>query len=365
LIGSQGTARGYLCAMALSITDDTRRHSRTSQGSSFLGLKFNHLKLKPSDTDDDAKGSLGLNLLYHPADPVVDFVFVHGLGGGSRKTWSKSSNLKHYWPRWLAQDSDFQDVRIHSFGYNSDWASMKQDVSNISDFALALLNALQYVDTIQNPSRTPIVFIVHSMGGLVVKKACLLVRQDAAFQDLAARFRTIVFLATPHRGSDGAHVINSVLRLSFAHTSRHYVEELERNSTTLQYINEDFRHIAEKLELYSFFETVKTTFLIGGVGNVMIVDKSSATMDYSHEHRFPIQANHRGICKFDERNDPNYVLIKGVLASIVRASGEESEYSTPPEISCDSSEIVDRAHRKDTGTKGKSQDSPSFLGCAR
>jgi len=188
---------------------------------------------QPVEKDEEAKGSLGLNLLYDPADPVVDFVFVQGLGGGSRKTWSKSSNIKHFWPRWLAQDSDFQDVRIHSFGYNSDWASMKQDVSNISDFALSLLNALQYSDTMRKHSGTPIVFIVHSMRGLVVKKAFLLARQDAAFQDLAALFRIIVFLATPHRGSDGAHVINSVLRLSFAHTSRQYVEELERNSTTL------------------------------------------------------------------------------------------------------------------------------------
>lgn len=207
-------------------------------------------------------------------------------------------------------------------------------MSNISDFALALLNALQYVDSIRQPSGTPIPFIVHSMGGLVVKKACLLARQDSAFRSLADRFNTIVFLATPHRGSDGAHVINSVLRLFFAHTSRHYVEELERNSTTLQYINEDFRHIAEKLNMYSFFETMKTTFLIGGVGNVMIVDKSSATLDYAHEHRFPIQANHRDICKFNERTDPNYLLIKSVLASIVRASGEESQCHVHGEIHC-------------------------------
>jgi len=56
----------------------------------------------------------------------------------------------------------------------------------------------------------------------------------------------------------------------------------------------------------------------------MIVDRSSATLDYAHEHRFPIQANHRGICKFDEQIDPNYLLIKNVLASIVRASGAAS-----------------------------------------
>ncbi|KAH8776786.1 hypothetical protein F5883DRAFT_545457 [Diaporthe sp. PMI_573] len=51
------------------------------------------------DGTDDIKGYLGLNLLYCPSDPRVDFVFVHGLGGGSRKTWSKTSSIGHYWPQ--------------------------------------------------------------------------------------------------------------------------------------------------------------------------------------------------------------------------------------------------------------------------
>ncbi len=188
------------------------------------------------------------------------------------------------------------------------------------------------------------------MRGLVAKKACLLAQQDAAFQDLASRFRTIVFLATPHGGSDGAHVMNSVLRLSFCHAPRQYVEDLERNSATLQSVNEDFRHLADKLELHSFFETIKTAFLIGGVGNVMIVDKSSATLGYPREHQFLIQANHRGICKFDERTDPNYLLIKSVLASMVRASGEESRCSVSPGTRCERANIVCRIHLTDTRT---------------
>ena len=46
----------------------------------------------------DPKGPLGLNLLYAPAEPLADFIFVHGLGGGSRKTWSKTTSVKDFWP---------------------------------------------------------------------------------------------------------------------------------------------------------------------------------------------------------------------------------------------------------------------------
>ena len=83
--------------------------------------------------------------------------------------------------------------------------------------------------------------------------------------------------------------------------------------------------MAESLELYSFYETLKTTVGIAGIGNIMIVDKSSATLDYRHEQRFPVRANHRGICKFDQPSDPNYILIRNVLAKIVEGVGEESK----------------------------------------
>lgn len=92
---------------------------------------------------DDAKGSFGLNTLFNPAESAIaDLVFVHGLGGGSRSTWTKSSELSLFWPQeWLPQDSAFQDVRIHSFGYNSNWE--RESTLNIHDFAKSLLGSIQ------------------------------------------------------------------------------------------------------------------------------------------------------------------------------------------------------------------------------
>lgn len=93
---------------------------------------------------EDIKGPLGLNLLFAPSEPLIDFVFVHGLGGGSRKTWSKTSNPYHYWPKeWLPRDADFKNVRIHAFGYNSDWNNRKGSVLDIRDFGHALLGELK------------------------------------------------------------------------------------------------------------------------------------------------------------------------------------------------------------------------------
>lgn len=116
------------------------------------------------------KGILGLTLLSEPNLPLIDFIFVHGLGGGSRETWSKTPSDADFWPkRWLPNDPDFEDVRIWSFGYDSIYMKKKSDVLNIDDFGKALLSALTSSKHLGN-AEILIVFIGHSMGGLVIKK---------------------------------------------------------------------------------------------------------------------------------------------------------------------------------------------------
>jgi hypothetical protein len=92
---------------------------------------------------EDLKGPLGLNTLFQPQRlAVADLIFVHGLGGGSKSTWTKSEDPSLYWPReWLPHDADFIDVRIHAFGYNSNWN--KESTLNIHDFAKSLLGSVQ------------------------------------------------------------------------------------------------------------------------------------------------------------------------------------------------------------------------------
>lgn len=65
---------------------------------------------------------------------------MHGLGGGSRKTWSATEQIDSFWPReWLPYETGFKRVRIHSFGYDADWSSRKSSPLTIQDFGQALL----------------------------------------------------------------------------------------------------------------------------------------------------------------------------------------------------------------------------------
>lgn len=84
-------------------------------------------------------GPLGLTTVFNPnKKAIADLVFVHGLGGGSRKTWSLHEDPALFWPQtWLPKDEGFKDVRIHTFGYDSNWE--KDAVLNVHDFAKSLL----------------------------------------------------------------------------------------------------------------------------------------------------------------------------------------------------------------------------------
>jgi pimeloyl-ACP methyl ester carboxylesterase len=260
----------------------------------------------------DLKGNLGLNLLHSPLHTLTEFVFVHGLGGGSRKTWSKSSSISHYWPQsWLPEDPAFKHVRVHSFGYNSDWVKGKDNCLNIHHFAKSLLGELSTSPSLSGAD-TPIVFIGHSMGGLVIKKAYLLARQDASYDFLVKRVHTMYFFATPHRGSDSAKLLEHILQI--AYYSRAYVSDLKRGSETLQSINDEFRKYSDKIEFWSFYETNKLTM---GFFSTLIVDPDSATLGYREEQQIPLDADHRSICKFETPQDPNYITVRNALASTV------------------------------------------------
>lgn len=275
--------------------------------------------LKPWDSSvgdilNDPVGPLGLNLLYSPPEPILDIVFVHGLGGGSRKTWSKTELLSHFWPQeWLPKDDTFERVRIQSFGYNSDWAKSKDNCLNLHHFGKGLLAHLATSPPLLS-SDTPIILVGHSMGGLVIKKAYILARQDTTYERLSDRIYSMYFLATPHKGSDSARLLKNILLV--AALSRDYVGDLEKGSAALRSINNEFRQYSREVSLWSFYETEKLNIR---VFNVLIVDPDSATLGYPEEKQIPMNADHRSICKFTAPSDPNYIVFRDALAVTVNA----------------------------------------------
>lgn len=66
-----------------------------------------------------------------------------------------------------------------------------------------------------------------------------------------------------------------MLRLSPNHSAKIYVDDLIKNSVTLQGINEDFRHVESHFRLVSFYESLKTN-----------VGSFSSIVSHLHSHRY-------------------------------------------------------------------------------
>lgn len=296
---------------SMAFTDPFRRKSTTA--TSFLDRSFSGLSLgrRQSEHIDEVRGPLGLNLLYAPSEPLIDFIFVHGLRGGSRKTWSKTEDINHYWPQqWLPLEPRFRNVRIHSFGYNSDWGERKGSSLTVHDFGQALLGEiLNSPDLSGHDENTAIVLVGHSMGGIVIKKTLLLARQDPHCQKLVGRFHSMFFLATPHRGADSAQLLRKLLSLT---SNKAYVEDLAPGSMSTQLINDEFRNAYQGVQLWSFFETVSTSM-------GLIVDRESAVIGLPGERVQLLNADHRQVCKFDTRLDSNYCSLRNAFVASIES----------------------------------------------
>lgn len=261
---------------------------------------------------------LGLKVIYSPpGDRRADIIFVHGLGGGSHKTWSKNHHPDFFWPlKFLPFEPNINETRISTFGYDANFrpGSGKNKMS-ILDFAKDLLYDLTYAKDESKPGladlnigevsvaahtrvyrrinreiethhlcgpfygrscckRGTALLALDSRGRKLISltdlQAYLSGRNDPTYEYIIRSVSSIVFLSTPHRGTNLAETLNSILKVSFVASPMHFIAELGAGSQTLEKLNEQFRHVAEKLQLVSFYETRPTRVL----GKTQIVGSS-------------------------------------------------------------------------------------------
>jgi hypothetical protein len=228
---------------------------------------------------------------------VVDVIFVHGLGGDPIKTWTSSSPPTDFWPTWLA--SDVGGVQLWTLKWPSQGYSFTPSGGlSVVDVAHA---TLQLMDSHDLGGR-PIVFICHSMGGILVKQMLQSAATlgEKAWEQIFKHTAGVIFIATPHNGSSLANILQYVPKVPSMRT-----HELGRNDSALRLLHTWFRMNAPALNIatLTFFETRK-------VGPVLIVDQTSADSDVPGSIAIAVDANHFNICKPSSRDDPVYLAVK-------------------------------------------------------
>lgn len=124
-------------------------------------------------TDDDDEG-FGMHVFVDKSaneSGVIDFVALHGLNGHYSNTWTATSPVDGRQVNWLKDllPGVLPNARVMSFGYNS-IVQFSKGTAGISEFAEQLLEALMAWRTSPEEKKRPIIFICHSLGGIVFKQ---------------------------------------------------------------------------------------------------------------------------------------------------------------------------------------------------
>ncbi|KAF4637819.1 hypothetical protein G7Y89_g285 [Cudoniella acicularis] len=272
-----------------------------------------------------------LTEVYSHPDAKVDIVLVHGLNGDPRNTWTSPNGV--FWPTQLLPVTlKSAKARILVYGYNADvYAFGKGGASSdmLYQHAQTLLANLSLERKSEETSDNPIIWVVHSLGGLLVKNALTISNKlkDKYADDLrsiAVSTYGIIFLGTPHTGSDAAkwglmlqRMVNALIPKKVVQTEEQLIKTLQSNNETLQNITLDFNEIYQNYRVYMVHEGVPTD--LKGT-KMLIVDQLSASPQLPGVQYYGIEATHSGMCKFESKNSPGYTNISGTIKTWVTES---------------------------------------------
>lgn len=226
-----------------------------------------------------------------------------------------------FWPRDLLP-AVLPAVRIFTWGYDVDVANLvgRTAQESIYEHANVLLSDLADSRTTPEEKERPIIFVAHSLGGIVVKDA--LGRSSGAKSYLSAIFPAtfgICFLGTPHRGSEAASLGKMVVEISklfFRYPNTQVLRALEVNSETLDRVDTTFREIISggSINIASFRETVPSR------GGVIVVQQHSYRLGLEQEITNSIPADHRNMAKFGSKDDTGFKRVAAVLKRWVEST---------------------------------------------
>lgn len=145
-----------------------------------------------------------------------------------------------------------------TFGYDSSvfWS---HSTSGIADYARDLLERIRICRQTTQEKNRRIVFICHSLGGVVCKKALSIAYEQPHYVPILAQIHGIVFMGTPHRGSNlasWAKPLSNIMSFTVAgkRIRRDLLQNLEISSQVLAEISASSLHRLDELQITSFYE---------------------------------------------------------------------------------------------------------------
>lgn len=208
-------------------------------------------------------------------------VFVHGIYGDAKDTWTASSGA--YWPDLIAHDGVFDNTDIYVAAYDTGIGNRM----DIYELALSLDQSLKN-DGVFSKHRQ-VVFVCHSLGGLVLQRLLL------THRDYASKVARIYFYSTPNEGAEVAAVFK-------LYSSDPLLQEMGSWEQHLQTIENDWRSAGFSIQRFCAYEKLDYK-------GIRVVSETSATRSCDNIP-VPLNKNHLDIVKPSSVADPSYIFLR-------------------------------------------------------
>ncbi|KAI0601118.1 hypothetical protein F4775DRAFT_607246 [Biscogniauxia sp. FL1348] len=253
-----------------------------------------------------------------------DLIAISGLASHPFGSWQPKGNDKDYmWIRDCLPDT-FPGIRAIIYGYDTTLHN-SNSFKSIKDIALTFAESLESCSW-HLPSGKPLVFVAHSLGGIISKEAfTLLARREDTGKVILDRIKGGIFFGVPSSGMVTSH-LHAMVK---GQPNIGILEELStQKADYLQRLDDQFSGLisTRNMQMCWAYETKTSptvkqlengTFSRSGPQEIL-VSKDSATRNlyklYSSS-TFPIDESHSDMVKF-RRGDSNLNIVLTKLQAV-------------------------------------------------
>ncbi|KAF8454692.1 hypothetical protein BDZ91DRAFT_786504 [Kalaharituber pfeilii] len=223
-----------------------------------------------------------------------------------------------------------------TYQHESRWQSCAL-LKSFDDFAKDLLETLSEMRQSQEEQERAIIFIGHSLGGLLIKQALIIAgAKGSPYKNISDRTTGVIFLGVPHLGSNKLLTFLGWLQATFCKLfgSRIDLLNLANRSPELDKLHHQFLSSYKDIDCICFYESIPEYIL--GISLGPTVDERSATIS-GNLHNIGLATDHRGLNKFQSREDQNYLkvlkrlkgLVDGAPEALKKAASKEGLWVVP------------------------------------
>ncbi len=230
------------------------------------------------------------------------FVFVHGLFGDSLGSWKNSSN-QYLWD-FVADDPTIKTSNLFAYGFPSKFLSSSFSIDDAAD---DLEQRLRLAGVLKHKQ---IIFVAHSMGGLVVEAFLL------RYRGVAAQTPIVLLYSTPHEGSE----ISSIAKLISDNPGLETMISGDKNQY-LRRLESDWRNSG-------FATQIKCAFELKDTYKVRIVTRLSATRPCAGSST-PVDADHIDIVKPINKDSGAVVALRLAISAIPSLTAPTATIAQP------------------------------------